>query len=202
MATAKLGTLLIRTLAKPISNQLKSQAKQHETFRNVCVSLAQNMYKAEVKLRTGLLGDTSKHNVRPLSETKAIENGANALAEGFLFGVAALLIILETWRSSRSQSKRRDVVNDSLEDLSNKIQQLNGRVDEFASTFEEKWEEEKAKNDELTRILERVVEIGLRGGWAEFEDTPLAIPRIQLSPTRRSPAPNSNSNSGSAEPSS
>lgn len=40
----------------------------------------------------------------------------------------------------------------------------------------------KFRNDELGRILERVVEIGLRGGWAEFEDTPLMLPRIQLVP--------------------
>ena len=39
-----------------------------------------------------------------------------------------------------------------------------------------------SRNDELARILERVVEIGLRGGWAEFEGTPLQLPRIQLAP--------------------
>jgi len=38
------------------------------------------------------------------------------------------------------------------------------------------------RNDELGRILERVVEIGLRGGWAEFEGTPLMLPRIQFAP--------------------
>ena len=42
------------------------------------------------------------------------------------------------------------------------------------------------RNDELTRILERVVEIGLRGGWAQFEDTPLPLPLIQLAPPRSS----------------
>ena len=40
----------------------------------------------------------------------------------------------------------------------------------------------KSRNDELGRILERVVEIGLRGGWAEFEGTPLMLPRVQLAP--------------------
>jgi len=44
------------------------------------------------------------------------------------------------------------------------------------------------RNDELARILERVVEIGLRGGWAEFQDTPLPLPRIQLSPRLRGTA--------------
>ena len=36
------------------------------------------------------------------------------------------------------------------------------------------------RHDELQRILQRVVEIGLRGGWAEFEGTPLPLPRIDL----------------------
>ena len=43
------------------------------------------------------------------------------------------------------------------------------------------------RNNELTRILERVVSIGLRGGWAELEDTPLALPRMQFVP-QSSPA--------------
>jgi len=181
MATAKLATLVIRTLAKPLSNQIKTQAKQHETFRTFCVNLAQRMYRTETNLRTNLLGEPAKH-IRPLSETRAIENGANALAEGFLFGVAALLIIGETWRSSRSQSKRRDSIDDQLDVLQTSIADLRQRVDTVSNTFDDRWEQEKQRNDELTRILERVVEIGLRGGWAEFEDTPLMLPRIQLAP--------------------
>ncbi|XP_006463238.1 hypothetical protein AGABI2DRAFT_73503, partial [Agaricus bisporus var. bisporus H97] len=45
-------------------------------------------------------------HVRPLSASRAIKNGANLFAEVFLFTVAASLIFGETWRPSRSQSKR------------------------------------------------------------------------------------------------
>lgn len=38
------------------------------------------------------------------------------------------------------------------------------------------------RNEKLSRVLEQVVEIGLRGGWGEFQDTPLRIPRIKLPP--------------------
>lgn len=38
------------------------------------------------------------------------------------------------------------------------------------------------RNDKLARLLEQVVEIALRGGWGELQDTPLQIPRIQLPP--------------------
>ena len=39
-----------------------------------------------------------KHNQRPLSETRAIQQGANTISEAFLFSVAAALILGETWR--------------------------------------------------------------------------------------------------------
>lgn len=200
MATVKLGTLLIRTLAKPISAQIKNQAKEHERFRNVCVSLAQMMYRYEIKLRTNLLGEPAKH-VRPLSEARAIENGANFLAEGFLFTVAAGLILSETWRSSRSSSKRRDDVDERIEDVAQRVQALAQRAEESDARVLE----ERQKNEELTRILERVVEIGLRGGWVELEDTPLRIPRpsprAHSPPSDLPPSPPSSSSSPSPSPS-
>ena len=44
-------------------------ASRHERFRGVCIGLAQFMYRSEVKLRTGILGEPAK-NIRPLSEAK------------------------------------------------------------------------------------------------------------------------------------
>ncbi|KAH9969236.1 OPA3-domain-containing protein [Russula compacta] len=190
MATVKIGTLLIRTLAKPISARIKNQAREHERFRKVCVSLAQTMYRYEVRLRSGLLGEPAKH-IRPLSETRAIENGANFIAEGFLFTVAAALIISETWRSSRSQSKQRSGVNDSIEELQTRVRELGERL----RTWEEAATEERQRYQELARILERVVEIGVRGGLAELrDDTPLRISRIQSNlPQSMSTSPSSSS---------
>lgn len=69
---------------------------------------------------------------------RAIENGSNALAEGFLFAVAASLIIGETWRSSRNQSKRRDAIDDQIDGLGTGLAELNSRVD----TLTQRWEEE------------------------------------------------------------
>ncbi|KAI0294653.1 optic atrophy 3 protein-domain-containing protein [Multifurca ochricompacta] len=176
MATVKVGTLLIRTLAKPISARIKLQAKEHERFRKVCISLAQTMYRYEVRLRTGLLGEPAKH-IRPLTETRyGYRERANFLAEGFLFSVAVALIIGETWRSSRSQSKQRSDVNDSIDELQTRVHELSTRLERW----EEASAEERERAQELARILDRVVEIGSRGGWAELQDTPLQFPRIHL----------------------
>ncbi|KAF5343569.1 hypothetical protein D9758_012972 [Tetrapyrgos nigripes] len=187
---------------------------RHETFREFCVNLAQRMHRTEAHLRTRLLGEPAKH-IRPLSETRciifslfhdteqltirvvdsAIENGANALAEGFLFAVAAALIIGEQWRSSRSQSKRRDDVNEKLEDLDEKVKELNTRLGSLTTSIQEQLEAERTRSTELARILERVVEIGLRGGWSELEQTPLRLPRIDLSSSLSSPSSESDSES-------
>lgn len=65
--------------------------------------------------------DKEKHppkpKIRPLSDSKAIETGANFISETFLFGVAAALIIFESWRSGRKEKNRRDKVSEQLGDL-------------------------------------------------------------------------------------
>lgn len=55
--------------------------------------------------------------IRPLSESKAIENGANFISEFFLFTVAGGLILFEQIRSRRKEASRRDMVADRLEEL-------------------------------------------------------------------------------------
>ena len=58
-----------------------------------------------------------KPRIRPLSEAKAVETGANFISEGFLFGVAGGLILFEAWRSRRKENTRREDVADRLNDL-------------------------------------------------------------------------------------
>ncbi|KAG9017090.1 hypothetical protein FRB90_001820 [Tulasnella sp. 427] len=149
MASVKLASLVIRTLAKPISNQIKHQSQEHPRFRQLCVDIAQWSYRSEYRLRTSLLGESPKA-IKPLSEARgssrlqlyrAVQNGANILAEGFLFTVAAGLVLAETWRSSRSTSKRRDAIDDQIEELQGKVADLENQLVESKKLAEEQWEE-------------------------------------------------------------
>ncbi|KAJ3882540.1 optic atrophy 3 protein-domain-containing protein [Lentinula edodes] len=155
MASAKIATLLIRTIAKPISAQIKRQAKEHERFRNFCVSLAQLMYRTEVRLRTGILGGPAKQqqHIRPLSETKAIDSGANALAEGFLFSVAAALILGESYRSARNETKRRGGVDERLGVLEGRVGELERELGVLKEV-----EQRKERDRDRDRVGEREVE--------------------------------------------
>lgn len=80
----KLSTLAIRTLAKPISVALKSQAKQHASFRKLCINVAQTTHRFDINMRMNLLGEKGLQHVRPLNESKAIDSGANFISETFL----------------------------------------------------------------------------------------------------------------------
>jgi len=104
------------------------------------------------------------------------------LAEGFLFAVAASLIIGETWRSSRSESKRREGVNDQLDDLGTRLTELSTRVDNLSELVESELHGQQQKNDELAKILDRVLDIGLHGG------------SLSQMPLRLKPVPSTSSN--------
>ncbi|EED13352.1 OPA3 domain protein [Talaromyces stipitatus ATCC 10500] len=168
--TLKLSSLVIRTLSKPIANKIKAQAREHERFRRLCVSMAQAIHRIDMRLKLGVLRDTAaieekaakeaaeaaarKHRskvptaktevevqaekeateeakkkaieevkakplprIRPLSESKAIDSGANFISETFLFLVAGGLIVFESWRSRRKETSRRSDVQDRLVEL-------------------------------------------------------------------------------------
>lgn len=52
--------------------------------------------------------------IRPLSEAKAIETGANFVSETFTFGIGLAILLAEYWRSSRKESNRRDEVKERI----------------------------------------------------------------------------------------
>ncbi|GAA5891557.1 hypothetical protein JCM5296_004257 [Sporobolomyces johnsonii] len=165
MASLKVGSLLLRTLSKPIANKIKSRAKEHDGFKSRTIAMAQFMHRAEMNLRVRLLGESPKH-VRPLSESRAIETGANFISEGFLFAVAASIIIGETYRGKRAEGKRRDAINDTLEAHEAQIKALQDRIlDE-----RERRADAERRVRELEKIVEEVVIIGLKGGFGAAAD--------------------------------
>lgn len=99
---------------------------------------------------------------------RAIENGANALAESFLFIVAAALILGESYRTSSRQSKRRDDVDDKLEALTSavgRLQQATADVERTMLKYGEDIEGEQRRREALERVVARLV------GFASHPET-------------------------------
>ncbi|KAF8424514.1 optic atrophy 3-like protein, partial [Tirmania nivea] len=71
----KLGSLVIRTVSKPIANAIKAQARDHPTFRRICIRLAQSLHRTDMRLRLGLLRDAAT-----IERLEAAEKAAKAAA--------------------------------------------------------------------------------------------------------------------------
>ncbi|KAE8213841.1 hypothetical protein CF327_g2703 [Tilletia walkeri] len=173
MASAKVATLAIRTLAKPIATQIKQQAAEHATFRAFCIGLAQFMHRVEMRARSNLLGANTEHQkIRPLSESKAIANGANAISEGFLFAVAAALIIGESFRSSRSNAKQRNRTEEAVEEVRENVLELTNALGWSVEELEERRKLRKEREAAATSARE--------GGGEQQpikeEEIPLSLP--------------------------
>lgn len=116
---------------------------------------------------------------------RAIENGANALAESFLFAVAAALILGESYRTSSKQSKRRDDVDDKLEGLASAVERLQQDKVEVEHALEQSREEvegERKRREALEKVVERLVGVGIGLGGntldaSVLQGTPLQPPR-------------------------
>lgn len=131
----KFTSLVVRTVAKPLAGALKAQAKEHETFKQACITLAQTLHLADIKMRMSLLGE-NKIKVRPLNDKKAIENGANFLLEFFIFLVAGLLILYESYRSRVKANNEKATVKNDISELQDDIVQMKGLLERLTDDIE------------------------------------------------------------------
>lgn len=116
----KLGVLAFKQLSKPIANAMKERAKSHPFFRKyICMPPAQCKSRkrrwcrwtsqidtvaffiilvynwADVKTKMWIMNLGKPVTVPELSETMAIELGANLLGEFIIFSIGAGLLVFE-----------------------------------------------------------------------------------------------------------
>lgn len=96
----------------------EAQARKHKleapTVRTEAEMKAYEAETAEVKKKAR---EKTKPRIRPLSEAKAIDTGANFVSETFLFLVSVGLIGFEWARRERKETSRRVDVADRIEEL-------------------------------------------------------------------------------------
>lgn len=72
-----------------------------------------------------------KPRIRPLSEQKAIEMGANFASETFIFAVGIGVILFEQWRQRRKARNARDDIREDLEELQNELKTVKAELEEW-----------------------------------------------------------------------
>jgi hypothetical protein len=79
----------------------------------------------------------SKPRIRPLSEAKAIETGANFVAEAFIFSVGIGVIVFEQWRQRRKARNQRDDIKEDVEVLQNELKSVKAELEELKARHPE-----------------------------------------------------------------
>ena len=78
-----------------------------------------------------------KPRIRPLSEQKAIETGANFVAETFIFAVGISVIVVEQWRQRRKAKNARDDIREDLDELQIELKTVKAELEEMKARHPE-----------------------------------------------------------------
>ncbi len=99
----------------------EAQAKKHKhavpTAKTEAETIAEDAAAKNKDKKAEKTPPAPQPRIRPLSEAKAIDTGANFISEAFLFLVGGGLIFFESWRSRRKETSRREDISDRLSDL-------------------------------------------------------------------------------------
>lgn len=129
-----------------------AEARKHKptipTVRNAADTKAAEDAEAKAKAAAEEAAKPHHYRIRPLSESKAIESGANFISESFLFLVAGGLILFESWRSRNKESTRREGVEGRLADL----EQSEQAAREALVALEKELLQLRAKHGELPKL--------------------------------------------------
>ncbi|RZC50259.1 hypothetical protein C5167_018685 [Papaver somniferum] len=124
----KLGSLVLRTICKPVANRLKKAAGKHPRFREHIIGIAQ-IYDNRAKSD---LWSCACVATRPLNKEEAVQAAADLLGEIFVFSVsvhsfvkvAGAAIIFEVQRSARSEARKEELRKHELEAIKQKEENL------------------------------------------------------------------------------
>uniref|UniRef100_A0A0D3BIP9 t-SNARE coiled-coil homology domain-containing protein n=1 Tax=Brassica oleracea var. oleracea TaxID=109376 RepID=A0A0D3BIP9_BRAOL len=168
----KLGTLLVKTISKPLASQLKHQAKVHPRFRQSIINFAQRNHRVTTQIQRRIYGHATDVEIRPLNEEKAVQAAVDLIGELFIFAVLPFsqtslvfiqstlllmlkvgggVVIFEVQRSSRSEARKEEARKQELEELRIKDEELEKKMAHLQSKLAEV--EELAKARGLTGIF-------------------------------------------------
>ncbi|CAL4952593.1 unnamed protein product [Urochloa decumbens] len=150
---AKLGTLALRTLSKPIASRLKSQAAVHPKFRNLSSPSPRYEinHRITTKIQRRIYGHATDVEIRPLDEQKTVQATTDLIGEAFIFSVAVAALIFEVQRSARSEARKEEARKQELEELKQREDSLAKELEDLKLKLSEI--ERLAKGPGLTGIL-------------------------------------------------
>lgn len=102
---AKLGSLFIKTLAKPMAKRVKHTFKQSQLTQNILISVGQASHVITTRMTIWSAGYKVR-SIQALDNEKALSQGADFIGEAFIFGVGGGIVIWEYNKSKEKENKK------------------------------------------------------------------------------------------------
>ena len=192
---AKLGFLLIRQVSKPLAKTVAARAKKSPLFKNwVCIPVAQlfHFYEVKMKMRALNLGTGKVTKVPKLTETKAVEQGAEILSEAIIISIASGILIYEYNRSKEKDDAKEEKLKGDRESIKNKIFELELKVEKQSTQIRSLAKtaihlEEEIQKKSLKRLFGKPVEVPpeLIKTVEEIPEFPNEIKPLELSEDKK-----------------
>jgi len=151
---AKLAYLAVKQISKPFASKIKDGAKRSHFFRTyVCMPPAQFYHWVEVNIKMKMLNLGKPTEVPKLNEAMAIELGAELLGEGVVFVFASACLVAEYIRSSHKEKEKEAAHQARIQDLEDRLFELEFRLAEQTARLQELHREVCNKDSLIHRFL-------------------------------------------------
>jgi hypothetical protein len=120
-----LASLAIKTLAKPMSKQVKHYFTKSTLTNNLLITIGQTTNNITTRMQIWSAG-YKVQNIKKLDKEAAVKQGAELVGEFFIFSVAGALVVWEYDKSKKKEKKKDNNVQQNIIDVRN---DLNNRLD-------------------------------------------------------------------------
>ena len=151
---AKIGSLLIKTLSKPVAKRIKTDFTRYDLTRRFLIGMGQQTHRLTTRMTIWSEGFKVR-SIPPLEEKEAIQKGADLLGEAIVFGVSVGVVVWEYNRSNEKakakEEKRLLEIEAENDDMDEKLHALDVRIEALEKAV-------KAQNHSLLYSGQRYVE--------------------------------------------
>jgi hypothetical protein len=153
----KFITLIVRTIAKPLISwltyynrlKMKEQNAKFAFVKNRIINIGQLGNYYNIKINRKLFRLSSKEPIKPLTEEKAIEKGAEFLSEFIVYSILISLPVLEWYRQSLIS---KEIENQKEQEIKNIKSDL-GELTKQNNVLREKLNELKFMMSEISNRI-------------------------------------------------
>eukprot|EP01083_Nonionella_stella_P084836 234907_1 len=149
---AKLGSLFIKTLAKPMAKRVKHTFKQSQLTQNILILVGQTSHVITTRMTIWSAGYKVR-SIQALDKEKALSQGADFIGEAFIFGVGGGIVIWEYNKSKEKENKKEALAK-----------QEEARKEAIVANLVEKTTALEVNQQRLLQALERI----------QMDDKPIA----------------------------